>query len=208
MEFKNLINIESAFKLSKGITFATIAMCAIISCSAIFMSLQYAEEQRQKIYVLDNGKSLILALQQDVQMNREAEIKSHVKRFHELFFTLTPNQEAIDYNINQALYLADNSVLEFYKNQQEKGFYKSLIGSNVIGDIRVDSVIVKTDCYPYKAIMYGKTSYMRTSSITYFSLITTQTLVNVQRYDNNPHGLMIENWKVELNEQIGEPRKR
>ena len=93
MELKSLINIESAFKLSKGITFATILMCIVISCTAIFLSFQYAEEQRQKIYVLDNGKSLILALQQDVQMNREAEIKSHVKRFHELFFTLTPNQE-------------------------------------------------------------------------------------------------------------------
>ena len=40
----------------------------------------------QKIYVLDGGKSLLLALSQDLSQNRPVEARDHVKRFHELFF--------------------------------------------------------------------------------------------------------------------------
>ena len=55
-------------------------------------AFSYAEQQRQKIYVLDQGKSLLLALQTDAIMNKELEIKDHVSRFHELMFTLSPQK--------------------------------------------------------------------------------------------------------------------
>ncbi len=45
-----------------------------------FLPLRRAE-QREKIYVLDNGKSLMLALSQDLSQNRPAEAREHVRRF-------------------------------------------------------------------------------------------------------------------------------
>ena len=65
-------------------------------------SYRFAEKQREKIYVLDNGKSLMLALSQDLSQNRPAEAREHVRRFHELFFTLSPEKSAIEHNVKRA----------------------------------------------------------------------------------------------------------
>ena len=53
--------------------------------------------------MLDSGKSLMLALSQDVQQNRPVEAREHIRRFHELFFTLSPDKSAIESNIQRAL---------------------------------------------------------------------------------------------------------
>lgn len=41
----------------------------------------------------------MLALSQDVQQNRPVEAREHIRRFHELFFTLSPDKSAIESNI-------------------------------------------------------------------------------------------------------------
>ena len=77
---------------------------------AVWNSYSFAEKQRQKIYVLDNGKSLILALSQDMAQNRPVEAKSHVRRVHELFFTLSPDKGAIESNIKRCLLYTSRCV--------------------------------------------------------------------------------------------------
>ena len=52
------------------------AMCAVVVSVALVMVFNFAEKQREKIYVLDNGKSLMLALLQDMSQNRPAEARS------------------------------------------------------------------------------------------------------------------------------------
>ena len=37
-------------------------------------------------------------------------LREHVRRFHELFFTLSPEKSAIEHNVKRALLLADKSV--------------------------------------------------------------------------------------------------
>ena len=63
-----------------GIIF--VSMCAVVVSVALIMVFKFAEKQREKIYVLDNGKSLMLALSQDMSQNRPAEAREHVRRFH------------------------------------------------------------------------------------------------------------------------------
>ena len=43
-------------------TLVFLALCAAVTLCAVWMSYRYAEAQREKIYVLDQGKSLMLAL--------------------------------------------------------------------------------------------------------------------------------------------------
>ena len=88
MEFKSLKNIETSFKQIRIIAIVFVVLCAGITGYAVWNSFSFAEAQRQKIYVLDEGKSLMLALSQDLSQNRPVEAREHVKRFHELFFTL------------------------------------------------------------------------------------------------------------------------
>ncbi len=170
--------------------------CALIAIIAVWQAFEFAEKQRQKIYVLDNGASLILALSQDVYQNREAEAKSHVKMFHEAFFSISPEKSAIDYNISRALALAGRDAADQYAIMKENGFFDRIIAAGIYCEIRVDSVQIDASQYPYKARLWGKTSLVRTSNVTYRNLETECELLNCSRSDDNPHGFMIEKWRI------------
>ncbi|NDV96632.1 conjugative transposon protein TraK, partial [Dysgonomonas sp. 521] len=92
MEFKSLKNIETSFKQLRIFSIVFLCMCTIVTGYSVYSAYDFAEAQRQKIYVLDNGKSLMLALSQDLSQNRPVEAREHVRRFHELFFTLSPDK--------------------------------------------------------------------------------------------------------------------
>ena len=101
MEFKCLTNIETSFRQLRMYALVFAGVCAVVTVAAVWMSYSFAERQRQKIYVLDNGRSLMVALSQDLAQNRPVEAREHVRRFHELFFTLSPDNRLIAGNVSQ-----------------------------------------------------------------------------------------------------------
>ena len=127
MEFKSLTNIETSFRRIRVMLVAFVCCTTLVSGYALWSSYRFAEKQREKIYVLDGGKSLMLALSQDLSQNRPAEAREHVRRFHELFFGLSPQKDAIEHNINRALQLADKSAYHYYVDFAEKGYYNRII---------------------------------------------------------------------------------
>lgn len=138
MEFKSLKNIETSFKQIRLFGIVFVVMCTLITGYAVWNSYTFAEAQRQKIYVLDGGKSLMLALSQDLTQNRPVEAREHVKRFHELFFTLSPDKNAIESNIKRSLFLADKSAFNYYRDLSEKGYYNRIISGNISQTIQID----------------------------------------------------------------------
>ena len=114
MEFKSLKNIESSCRQIRLFGMVFLSLCALMVVYSVWSSYRFAERQREKIYVLDGGKSLMLALSQDLAQNRPAEAREHVRRFHELFFTLSPEKSAIEHNIKRALLLSDRSAYNYY----------------------------------------------------------------------------------------------
>ncbi len=111
MEFKSLKNIETSFRQIRLFCIVLVIGCAVVAICSVVFAFRFAEKQREKIYVLDGGKSLMLALSQDLSQNRPAEAREHVRRFHELFFTLSPEKSAIEHNVKRALLLADFEVI-------------------------------------------------------------------------------------------------
>ena len=202
MEFKTLRNIENSFRQIRlyAILFAT--LCLSVVGFSIWKSYSFADEQRQKIYVLDNGKSLMLALSQDASINRPVEAREHVRRFHELFFTLAPDKNAIESNMSRAFNLADKSAFDYYKDLSEKGYYNRIISGNVQQRIEVDSVVCNFDTYPYAVHTYSKQFIIRSSNVTRRNLITSCYLVNSVRSDNNPQCFNIEKFAVIENNDI------
>lgn len=193
---KSLQNIQSAFSLVRIYMVLVTVITVAVSGYAVWKSFQFAEKQREKIYVLDGGASLLMALQQDVNQNRPAEARAHVKLFHEYFFTISPDKSAIEQRLIQALALAGNEAYEQYMNLKEEGFYDRVIAAGINCEIQTDSVIVDTNVYPFMAYYYGKTAIVRSSNITYRNLETQCELVSCARSDNNPHGFVIEKWKI------------
>ena len=69
MEFKSLKNIETSFRQIRLFGIVYTAACALVVVCSVVCAFRFAEAQRQKIYVLDGGKSLMLALSQDLSQN-------------------------------------------------------------------------------------------------------------------------------------------
>lgn len=202
MEFKSLKNIESSFRQIRLFAIVFLALCASVATFAVFESYRFAEAQRQRIYVLDQGKSLMLALSQDVTQNRPVEAREHVKRFHELFFTYSPDKSAIESNINRALLLADRSAMAYYQVLMERGYFNRLIAGNVSQLISVDGIECDFEQYPYKVTVKARQRIVRESTVTERSLVTTCRLINAVRSDNNPQGFLIEELNIVENKDI------
>ncbi|MEA1849928.1 conjugative transposon protein TraK [Chryseobacterium sp. MHB01] len=202
MEFKTLRNIENSFRQIRLYAIVFASLCIVVVGYAIWQSYHFAEQQRQKIYVLDNGKSLMLALSQDASINRPVEAREHVRRFHELFFTLAPDKRAIESNMKRAFDLADKSAFDYYQDLSEKGYYNRIISGNIQQRIEVDSVVCNFDNYPYSVRTYAQQFIIRSSNVTRRSLTTTCLLVNSVRSDSNPQGFTIEKFAVAENKDL------
>jgi len=185
MEFKIFRNIENGFKQIRMYAIAFAVLCSGVSIFAVGYAYYFAEKQREKIYVLDNGKSLMLALSQDEKINRPVEAKEHVRRFHELFFNL-----------------ADKSAFNYYKDLAEKGYYNRIISGNILQRVVIDSVRCNFNSYPYQVETFAKQFITRASNITERSLITSCRLINSVRSDNNPQGFIIEQFNVIENKDL------
>jgi conjugative transposon TraK protein len=202
MEFKSLKNIETSFKQIRFFGIVFICLCAAITAYSVWNAYRFAGAQRQKIYVLDQGKSLMLALSQDMAQNRPVEAREHIRRFHELFFTLAPDKSAIENNISRALFMSDKSAFNYYRDLSEKGYFNRIIAGNINQTILVDSVVCDFNTYPYRAVTYARQFIIRESNLTERSLITRCNLVNSVRSDNNPQGFTLEAFDVVENKNV------
>lgn len=202
MEFKSLKNIETSFRQIRLYSIIFLVLCSVVVVWSVYSSYDFAEKQREKIYVLDGGKSLMLALSQDLSQNRPAEAREHVRRFHELFFTLSPDKSAIEHNVKRALLLADKSAYNYYSDFAEKGYYNRIIAGNINQVLKVDSVVCNFDSYPYLAKTYAKQMIIRASNVTERSLVTTCRLLNSSRSDDNPNGFTIEGFTIIENKDL------
>jgi len=202
MEFKTLRNIENSFRQIRLYAIIFAVVCLGASGYAVWESYRFAREQRSKVYVLDQGKSLMLALSQDAAINRPVEAREHVRRFHELFFTLAPDRAAIESNMKRAFSLADKSAFDYYKDLSEKGYYNRIISGNVQQRLEVDSVQCNFEAYPYAVRTYARQFIIRASNVTRRSLVTSCLLVNSVRSDDNPQGFTMEQFRVVDNRDV------
>ena len=200
-------SIEASFRRTKFLTGMTILLCSLVAVVSVFASYSFAREQKAQIYVLDKGQSF-LALQSDGMATKDLEIIDHVTRFHELFFNMAPNANAIIQNVNRALVLSDKSVYDYYSDLSEQGFYTRLVQANITQQMVVDSVKVDIGTYPYTARCYSHQYMIRESNITTYEFESTCQLMEISRSKDNPHGLMIEKFVVARNESLGTKKRK
>ena len=199
--FQQFKNIDTAFKHIRWFSIALIFGCISMCMYTVFQSFQIVKGAQQRIYILANGKA-IEAFSAERKDNIPVEARDHVKMFHHYFFSLDPDDKVIQANILKALYLADASAKKQYDNLRENSYYANIISGNVSQEIRVDSIRIDTDQYPFYFRCNAVQRIIRATSIVTRSLITEGYLRNVQRSDNNPHGFLIERWTTIENNDI------
>ncbi len=205
--FKKAKNIDEAFRQVRNFCVLTVCCCLIITCFALFKSFSVVSAMQQKVYILANGKALD-AYASDRKDNVPVEARDHIKTFHKYFFTLDPDDNAIQQTMSKALYLADGSAKRLYDDLREKGYFANLISGNINQTITVDSVVLNTTDYPFHFRCYATQQIIRPTTITQRSLVTEGALRNVSRSDNNPHGFLIERWSTIENRDLKTENRR
>jgi conjugative transposon TraK protein len=199
--FKQLKNIDSAFKFIRGFCLLLVIGCLILCCYSIYKSAAAINEAKQKIYILENGK-ILEAFAAERKDNIPVEARDHIKMFHEYFFTLDPDDKVIQSNLTKALYLSDASAKHAYDNLKENGYYANVISGNISQQINIDSIQIDLKQYPFYFRCYATEKIIRPTSTVTRDLITEGYLRNVSRSDNNPHGFLIERWNTIENKDI------
>ena len=197
-------NIEQRIKINKIVSIASIAFASFIVIAGFFFAFRMIQDSRKSIYILDNGVP-VLAKQTDVLLNRPVEYKAQIELFHRLLFTLAPDDDYIKENIQKALYLMDDSGKKEYTNLKEKGFYNQIVASSSMVSIHTDSIAL--DMEKQKFQFFGKQMITRKSSVISRKLITEGFFEDIIRSPNNPHGVLLKNWRIINNEELSHQTK-
>ena len=192
-------NLENKIKLVGIICTFFLAGCIIISLGSIWTARGMVVDAQQKIYVLD-GNVPVLVERTTMDETLDVEAKSHVERFHHLFFTLAPDDKYINYTMSKAMYLVDETGLAQYNTLKEKGFYNNIMGTSAVFSIFCDSI--SFDQEKMEFTYYGRQRIERRTNILTRELVTAGRLKRVPRTENNPHGLLITNWRTLLNKDL------
>ena len=197
-------NIEKRIKINKAISISAIVFALLLVIAGFVFAYALIQDSRKSIYILDNGVP-VLVKQTDEMLNRPVEYKSQIELFHRLFFTLAPDDSYIKENVEKSLYLIDDSGKKEYANLREKGFYNQLISSNSMVTIHSDSI--KLDIEKMRFMYFGTQIINRKSSILKRKLITEGFFHNIIRSPNNPHGVLLKNWRIIDNSEISNQQK-
>lgn len=197
-------NLENKIKLVLIICSLFLAGCVVISVSSLFMARGMVKDAQKKVYVLD-GNVPILVQRTTMDETLDVEARSHVELFHHLFFTLAPDDKYIAYTMEKAMYLVDESGLAQYNTLKERGLFQNIIGTSSVFSIFCDSIKLSKEDMTFT--YYGRQRIERRTNILYREIVTTGGLKRVPRTENNPHGLMIVNWRTILNKDIEQRKK-
>ena len=197
-------NLENKIKLVLIICGLFLLGCTVISFGVILTARGMVSDAHKKVYVLD-GNVPVLVTQSTMEETLEVEAKSHVEMFHSFFFTLAPDDKYIKYTMDKAMYLVDETGLAQYNALKERGFYNNILSTSAVFSIYCDSIHFNREDMSFT--FYGRQRIERRSNLLMRELVTEGYLRRVPRTENNPHGLLIVNWRTVLNKDLYERRK-
>jgi conjugative transposon TraK protein len=200
-------DIVSSFKRNSAIAIASILSSAVVIAIISVSSIRQRGFEKNGVFILDEGAAFHGSYADSRSVDISLEIEDHVGRFHEHLFNLSPTKGAIEESLEAAYRLSDRSVYEYTMDLSEKGYYSRMISANISQQIVVDSVIVSLGEKPYPVKTYSRLYIVRESSVSEYSLISSCEIIPVHRSSDNPHGLMIEKFRV-LSEELSSSAKR
>lgn len=193
--------VETSFRKLKFISILSATLGVAIALGSVALAGHYIISAEDHVYVIDKG-STVMAARSSEDKYRDLEAVDHIGRFHELMFNLSPNSESIKRNLDRALMMSDRSAFDYWTDMSERGFYQRLVSANISQEIVIDSVKVDMLSYPHEVVTYARLFMMRESNMTAYQFESTCRLVDVERSPGNPHGMMIEKFRVRRNDII------
>lgn len=198
--FRKMKNIDTAFRSMRLFTIIIVVGFILLCGYIVYQTNVTLTANKGKVYVMVNGK-LVEAVA--MERNIPVELRDHIRTFHTLFFTLSPDEKAIQTQISKALYLADGSARREYQNLKEAGYYNNIISGNISQTIDIDSIELDMSVVPYRFRCLGRQYITRPTSVLTRSIVTQGFVrTGMLQSDNNSHGFLIERWEIVSNNDI------
>lgn len=178
------------------VTLTALAAAAVVCLVSVIGALSFANQNRDRVYVLDEGAALELRRAENGEQ-KDLEVVAVVTRFHELFYNVAPNLTMINANVERALELADESAYRVYADLKEQSYYSYMIQNDITQQVYVDSVAVDVMGYPYKAKAHCSLYVHRDTKDFLYTMQSQCELIEVPRSRSNPNGLMITRYVAE-----------
>ena len=192
-------SLEQKTRLALMTVLLTVIGSVVICGLTVFYCTRLIAQERSQIYILD-GDIPFLAERSLQEANFVMEAKAHIQLFHQYFFTLPPDDDYIKWSLGKALYMADGTAMKQKQAMEENGFYSDIISSSAVCTIKCDSI--QFDEHERKFKYFGTQLIKRRSRDLKRSIITVGEIENVPRTQNNPHGLLITNWRTLENKDL------
>ena len=186
-------NIYSVLKLNRFIVLAVV-ICSLLSSSfAIWMAFKTEKDALNSAFAINTDGSIIPLKLVTQKENFRVEALAHLELFHTYFY----NIDARNYerNLEKALWLANSSVDNLYRQKKADGVYNRLLQYSLVQKVlSIDSQVEQQNgSYVFQTVTIFEIN--RGSVIDTYELISTGNLIMVDRnFPNNPHGLLITNY--------------
>lgn len=204
--FRTADTVTENFGKLRFITLTCVIGMVLCVVGCVFYSSSFVKSFGDNIYVIDKGVAMS-ATRSNSLVTRPDEIKEQSRKLHTLLFSVTPNKEMVEHNIDQALKFSDKSVWSYTKDIDEKKFYSRIAQAGAVQEIIVDSVKTDVSRYPYPVVTYARLFLTRQSSVTVYSLISRCRMTEATRNPDNLNGLVVEAFEVVQNKEL-ETRRR
>lgn len=196
-KIKYLRDVDKNVSISKYIVIGCLSLTFLTVIGSMYLYKEAIIKQKPNPLVMDkNGE---IKQTRDIY-NDGYEVlskKAAVKKSHELFFRLEPDELLIKANIKESKYYADFQPLFEYYNSQN--YYSSIVQRNAIQYIKTDSIVFQGE----EGRFYGKL-YIKGQGGAYkeSSLITQFNVEKREPTDHNLHGFYLDKIKIVENKEI------
>ncbi len=171
-----------------------VVVCSMLSSSfSIWMAFKTKKDALNSAFAINTDGSIIPLKLVTQKENFRVEALAHLELFHTYFY----NIDASNYerNLEKALWLANSSVDNLYRQKKADGVYNRLLQYSLVQKVlSIDTKISESDgTYNFTTTTIFEIN--RGSIIDTYELVSTGNLITVDRnFPNNPHGLLITNY--------------
>lgn len=201
---KIIQNVDTSLKTMRMVMVVVIGLSFGFAGYIYLYSMNEIEANRNKVYLLNQGNALELIRSRNGNDNIMAEIKSHVTMFHEFFYNLDPDPVDIKTRINKALVLIDESGVMMQAKRNEALYYHKLVEGSISSRVYVDSINVTPNRDKYQCVIFARQKLIRSTKVQEKHIDAECSIRTVNRTDSNPHGFIIEQYKITNNSPITE----
>ena len=183
-------NIYQVLKLNRAIVYCVIVCSLLISSFSLWMVYTIHNKALNAAFAVNTDGSIIPLKLVTQKENFKVEALAHLDLFHNYFYSIDASN--YEKNLEKALWLANSSVSDLYRQKKAEGVYNRLLQYSLVQKVlhSVSQIESNNGNHTFRTLTVFQIN--RGSITDTYELVSTGKLITVDRnFPNNPHGLLI-----------------